>query len=69
MVELNHPSSFKSKITKQIDFGIGPWPPRNVQVDDGPDSFELQATGPTFLNVAMKDTVLHEEPWHGGVSS
>ena len=35
-------------------------------MDDGPDSFELQATGPTFLNVAMKDTVLHEEPWHGG---
>eukprot|EP00438_Fugacium_kawagutii_P033895 Skav220984 [mRNA] locus=scaffold1541:63132:74381:+ [translate_table: standard] len=32
----------------------------NEQVDDGPDSFELQATGPTFLNVAMKDTVLHE---------
>ena len=44
--------------------------PRNVQVDDGPDSFELQATGPTFLNVAMKETILHEaEPWswHGAV--
>ena len=33
---------------------------RNEQVDDGPDSFELSATGPTFLNVAMKDTILHE---------
>ena len=39
-------------------------------MDDGPDSFELQATGPTFLNVAMKETILHEaEPWswHGAV--
>lgn len=33
---------------------------RNEQVDDGPDSFELSATGPTFLNVAMKETILHE---------
>lgn len=27
---------------------------------DGPDSYELAATGPTFLNVAMKETILHE---------
>lgn len=48
---------FAKKVSKFCDN----W---NVQVDDGPDSFELQATGPTFLNVAMKDTVLHEVPIH-----
>ncbi|CAK9073433.1 unnamed protein product [Durusdinium trenchii] len=36
----------------------------NEQLDDGPLSYQLAATGPTFLNVAMKETVLHEVPIH-----
>eukprot|EP00913_Durusdinium_trenchii_P027283 g25597.t1 len=33
----------------------------NEQLDDGPLSYQLAATGPTFLNVAMKETVpIHE---------
>lgn len=32
--------------------------------DTGPETYDIAATGPTFLNLAMKETILHEVPVH-----
>ncbi|CAJ1360845.1 unnamed protein product [Effrenium voratum] len=49
--------SFAKEMTKRVEI-------LNGQQGDGPDTFDLAVTGPTFLNVAMKETVLHEVPIH-----